>query len=422
MKSIIYMRQLVLFMLVIMLSWNSATSQRAKLKIVSHENMTRIQNLEGVEITKRSEESDLTQQQTSEDITLNGQSIPMVFHVLYNDEVEKISVRQIISQVIALNRDFLEGPDKKDIPERLRDITAAVELGFCLAATNPVGDESTGINYHKIQTETWKVDDAMKSIRTGGVDAWDPEKYLNVWVVNLADDIGGFAQMPGGPLSTDGIVIDYQYVGISGTAIEPYNEGKTLTHLVGNYLNLYSLWGTEPCGDDGVSDTPLHNAPNSGCPAFKHVSTCLGHKVELTSNFMDSSSDACKNHFTKGQKERMHSTLSDAGLRPSLLSGEIECLEYDFEEMETKQPLTLFPNPANERVYIERSMSRTDLNDISVQVYSIDRKLIYNNVLFSNDEHQVSINVSQWPNGIYNFVFIQEENIIESIKIVVTNN
>ena len=73
--------------------------------------------------------------------------------------------------------------------------------------------------------------------------------------------------MPGGPVATDGIVIDYRYFGTGGTAIAPYDEGRTLTHLVGNYLNLHDLWNdVSRCSDDEVADTPVHNGPNYALP------------------------------------------------------------------------------------------------------------------------------------------------------------
>jgi hypothetical protein len=58
---------------------------------------------------------------------------------------------------------------------------------------------------------------------------------------------------------------------------------RTLTHLMGNYLNLYDLWNeSQPCADDYVDDTPIHNAPNGRFWQYRHVSTCDGSPVEMT--------------------------------------------------------------------------------------------------------------------------------------------
>ena len=36
----------------------------------------------------------------------------------------------------------------------------------------------------------------------------------------------------------------------------PYNLGRTTTHELGHYFNLFHLWGDNYCGDDWVNDTP----------------------------------------------------------------------------------------------------------------------------------------------------------------------
>jgi hypothetical protein len=119
--------------------------------------------------------------------------------------------------------------------------------------------------------------------------------------------------MPGGPSATDGIVLDYRFLGSLGTVKAPYDQGKTLTHLVGNYLGLNDLWGNGHCADDLVDDTPPHNAPNFGCPGYRHISTCDDNPVEMTMNFMDNTDDACMYMFTAGQVRRMRAALGESG-------------------------------------------------------------------------------------------------------------
>ena len=45
-----------------------------------------------------------------------------------------------------------------------------------------------------------------------------PKTHLNLWVCPLRDSLLGYAQFPGGPQSTDGVVINYQAFGTTGTA------------------------------------------------------------------------------------------------------------------------------------------------------------------------------------------------------------
>ena len=86
--------------------------------------------------------------------------------------------------------------------------------------------------------------DAIFYDSLGGSSAWDTKKYLNIWVCDIEDGILGWAQFPsGGDVNTDGVVINFEHFGTTGTAIYPYNLGRTTTHEVGHWLNLYlSLW------------------------------------------------------------------------------------------------------------------------------------------------------------------------------------
>ena len=156
----------------------------------------------------------------------------------------------------------------------------------------------------------------------GEKDAWNTNDYLNIWVCNLASGLLGFATFPGGNASLDGVVCDYAYFGNIGTATPPYNLGRTATHEVGHWLNLYHIWGDSYCGNDYVSDTPEHEESNYGCPSFPHSSNCssTGSSGEMFMNYMDYTNDACMYMFTNGQKNRMRATLNTT--RSSLLNSQ----------------------------------------------------------------------------------------------------
>jgi hypothetical protein len=128
--------------------------------------------------------------------------------------------------------------------------------------------------------------------------------------------------MPGGPAATDGVVINARYFGIKNDRNDPFGRGKTLTHLVASYLGLYELWNSlEPCFDDRVYDTPVHNDPNAGAGIEgRHVSTCYGHELEMYMNFMDNTEDSLLCMFTRGQVLRMQGMLSEGGPRNGLVA------------------------------------------------------------------------------------------------------
>src|SRR5690606_6328972 len=106
----------------------------------------------------------------------------------------------------------------------------------------------------------------MKKTDHDGLTLTSPSTKHNLWCCVICNNILGYAQFPGGPSSTDGVVIDYRYFGLSGAANAPFNLGRTGTHEVGHWMNLRHIWGDATCGSDLVSDTPTHNEENYGVP------------------------------------------------------------------------------------------------------------------------------------------------------------
>ncbi len=241
-------------------------------------------------------------------------TIPVVVHVVYNTTAENISDAQINSQLNVLTKDFRRTNSDAD---GVWPQAADSEIQFCLSTIDPSGNPTTGITRTSTSTTAFSSSDNMKFNSTGGKDAWPAGSYLNIWVCDLSGGLLGYAQFPGGPASTDGVVIDYQYFGTTGTATAPFNLGRTATHEVGHWLNLRHIWGDGGCSvDDGVADTPESAAPNYGCPIG--FSSCGG--VNMVQNYMDYTDDACMNLYTAGQKTRMRALFDAGGARLSLLS------------------------------------------------------------------------------------------------------
>lgn len=253
-------------------------------------------------------------------------TIPVVVHVLYNTTAQNISTAQIQSQINILNQDYQKlNSDVSLVPSVFAGLAADAQIQFCLAQRTPTGQATTGINriYTTKTSFSANTDDA-KSSATGGADAWDRTKYLNLWVVpSISGGVLGYAQFPGGPAATDGVVIGNQYFGNTGTATAPYNKGRTATHEIGHWLNLNHIWGddgTACTGTDNVGDTPNQGGENYGCPTFPKISCSNGPNGDMFMNYMDYTDDACMFMFTTGQKTRMHAVLAAGGSRASLLS------------------------------------------------------------------------------------------------------
>jgi hypothetical protein len=250
-------------------------------------------------------------------------TIPVVFHVVWRTTAENVSDAKLLAQLQQINDDFARlNSDAGQTPSLFASLGADTEIRFCLAQRDPSGNPTTGIVRRQTTVTAFSSNDAVKYTANGGSNAWPRDSYLNIWVANLSGGLLGYAQFPGGAAATDGVVVLYSSVGsiASPGSGAPFNMGRTATHEVGHWLNLRHIWGDATCGNDQVSDTPVHNTSNGGCPTYPHYSTCTGSPVEMTMNYMDYTDDGCMNIFTLGQKTRMQALFGTGGSRVSLLS------------------------------------------------------------------------------------------------------
>ena len=250
--------------------------------------------------------------------------ITVVVHVVWNVDAENISLEQIQSQITALNRDYsAANPDKSNTPACWLGLVTPPDIQFQLATVDPSGNPANGVTYTQTAQTSFGTDDTVKSSAAGGADPWPSDKYLNLWVCSLGGGLLGYAQFPGGPPATDGVVILSSAFGTVGTATAPFNLGRTAVHEIGHWLNLHHIWGdTADCtGSDFVDDTPTQQHPNYGVPAFPHVSCTNGPNGDMFMNYMDYVDDACMVMFTAGQVVRMHAALDAA--RASFVSAPV---------------------------------------------------------------------------------------------------
>lgn len=254
-------------------------------------------------------------------------TIPVVFHIVHNGDAlgtnENISDALVLAQLDQLNQDFaLSNSDASLIPGLFLPVAANTEIQFCLAQRKPDGTATNGINRINGGQASWTSTQINTTLKPTTI--WNRNQYLNIWSVvfgGSSSGLLGYAQFPGGNATTDGVVClwsSFGSVAMPNPSGGNYARGRTATHEVGHWLNLRHIWGDATCGNDLVADTPVHNASNSGCPAFPHLSTCTGTPVEMTMNYMDYTFDACMYMFTAGQKARMQAVLAVGGSRFSL--------------------------------------------------------------------------------------------------------
>ena len=156
------------------------------------------------------------------------------------------------------------------------------------------------------------IDDGVKYSISGGTEIWNGDKYFNVWVCALADNLLGYATFPNdGKPDEQGVVIEYR--SLPGGSFVNYNAGKTLTHETGHYFNLFHIWGDDDgacTGTDYIDDTPNQGNFSSGCYSGIKTDSCTpaGNGI-LYQDYMDYSYDKCLMLFTNLQDARMETAL-----------------------------------------------------------------------------------------------------------------
>ncbi|MCG5212892.1 zinc metalloprotease [Streptosporangium sp. KLBMP 9127] len=254
-------------------------------------------------------------------------TLPVVVHVVYNPKTPELNIgdAQIHSQIEVLNKDFrATNSDVGNVPAVWKPLVADIKVEFQLATLDPNGEPTDGIIRVPTDQLSFSWDNGVKASATGGSDPWPSDQYLNMWVCQLGGSLLGYAQFPGGPPQTDGVVILHSAFGTTGTAAAPFDGGRTATHEIGHWLDLYHIWGDDDgacTSDDKVADTPNQADSNTGVPTFPRITCDNGPHGDMFMNYMDYTDDAAMFMFTQGQATRMNACLE--GTRASLLVGQV---------------------------------------------------------------------------------------------------
>ncbi|MEO8086288.1 MAG: M43 family zinc metalloprotease [Bacteroidota bacterium] len=347
-------------------------------------------------------------------------TIPVVFHLLYNDSTQMLDDSVVQSQMDVINEDYRrQNPDAGQTPLAFRAVAADCEIEFCFAKRTPDGLPTNGIIRKYTSVSQFSDYSGPKLNSTNGDNAWDASRYLNVWVAAFVNpNFLGLGTFPDGDTTYDGVVVNYKAFGRIGTHLMAhYNEGRSLTHEIGHWLNLKHVWaddGNTCDDDDDVADTPLQRGENYGCPSYPKTDLCSpSFPGIMFMNYLDYTDDACMNIFTEGQKARMLAALNLQ--RTSILSSN-GCTTVGIEENELKNFISVFPNPVENQLTVDIRLLRIK----SISIYNLLGESVLTNVAnYDKSQQSFQIDVISLSPGIYFLQVVTEEGKVD-FKIVKT--
>ena len=365
-------------------------------------------------------------------------TIPVVVHVVYKNSVQNIPDTQIVRQIQILNTCYrLQNSNFPTGRAIFDSIGADVEIQFCLAAIDPLGNPTTGI-IRKSAPSNASFDplfnmDKVKSSSTNGDDPWPNDKYLNIWVCDMSlfgqAFVLGYATFPGESPALDGVVIQSEYFGY-GTAAAPNNLGKTTVHEVGHYFGMRHIWADDDSGSTGqcdstdfVDDTP-NQAAKSQSDCNLTINSCSNEAPywgtvdpqDMVENYMDYSADGCMAMFTKGQKARMYSFLNTDPARMAIKTSPAGCSTVGIKELYSNfnNYLFVYPNPTSDVLNI--NITQLSPSDLKCEIYNANGQIVKS---INQLDFQNTISLNDLANGIYVVkVFNSEVSGIKKITVL----
>jgi hypothetical protein len=253
--------------------------------------------------------------------------IPVVVHVIHDNGPELITSEQILAGIDHLNQAFSNSGEYQDANG------VDTHIQFCLAQQDPNGLYTEGWTY--TQSALTNMNAETQDIELKNLIRWDPDRYLNIWLVkeittiSMGSGVAGYAFFPtsqGQP--EDGIVNEAAFFGST------VDNSKVHIHEAGHYLGLYHTFNggciNNDCQTDGdqVCDTPPDNS-TAAVLCNSSVNTCttdsddpssnnpfratglggLGDQQDMFQNYMDYGYQSCQAYFTQGQADRIYAML-----------------------------------------------------------------------------------------------------------------
>ena len=373
--------------------------------------------------------------------TVSMKYVNTVVHVIYFNEADSIPSATIEAIITDLNALFgAEDIDTSYINPVHRDKLADSQIRFCLAETNPDGEPTTGITHTRTEVDGFPIQYSLSNINAeqvkkeifGGVDPWDVDRYLNIWIapvgINGENYSYGIPRAEYFPLNIyapasaiPGAIIDVD----NFQTPPPIGTLESLfAHECGHALGLLHTFdntgtdGFDFCeGTDFIDDTPTASLTTL-CDPSEFENTCtdtLNEQPDNVTNFMNY---ACQLMFTPGQVATMHNNLS---LAPGGLFADAPCTVVSSiaeSEIDNVFEFNIFPNPNNGNFSI----------NLSGQLFSTGSISVYNSrgqKVFQRDITETSgtllsspLETAHLQSGIY-YVSLHTEKTVYSQKMIV---
>ena len=343
--------------------------------------------------------------------------IPVVFHIIWQDDNENIPDSVIYQQLEVFNEAFnATNADTSTLTDTLKNWVGNFKIRFELAYKDPDGFPTSGITRTNTYVSEFSYYGNWMKFDQQGHAAWPTDKYLNIWVCDLYNYLLGYAQFPGGPEETDGIVLDWQ---ITGNQIYPWtypdmNEwagGRVGVHEIGHWLNLFHPWGNNgPCSEDYVPETGLQDGPiypSAQCPDTL-FSTCDLPERVFVKHYMDYCGQSCMVCFTKNQVLRGLASLETYRM-PMIENYQPRPTISQFEDIKIN------PTYTKGRLYIEFPPFNGKLE---LEVYDIMGRRVYYKTIYQRFK-EVYLNSSS---GTYTAVVLHNGERVFIKKIVVSSS
>lgn len=323
--------------------------------------------------------------------------IPVVVHVIHLGEPlgqgSNIADAQIFEQIQTLNEDFRRrNADTLRTPTFFKRVAADARIEFVLAKEDPEGHPTNGI----VRIDASNAKEDVKKL-----SYWPAEDYMNVWVMDMgrgAPYYAGSAQFPVSSLPglesanddrlTDGVLLNYKFFG-KGYETWDSSQGRTLTHETGHFLGLLHTFGPGCPYNDYCEDTPGSGAASYSC---NETAACDGPFRVMYENFMDYSSDACMNMFTRNQVMRMRTVLENSPRRLSLWTSH----GLGPQDEPLTEVLSCYPNPGRDKVTL--LFDATAYPGAAIEIVNAMGQIILSGDI---QERETTLDVSGWEAGIY---------------------